>query len=163
MFDMHERRDQQLYEVLRCHRDMTASISLPDVDLPIFGGNPTEYCYFIQAFENLIEAKTSNERRKLFYLVQYTAEEVQELMRGCLTMDPEAGYMEARRLLKEKYGQNYRIATAYVNLGIESATIKSEDGTALQTFSVLLISCRNALNEIGYLNKIENPDSTIDT
>jgi len=37
--------------------------------------------------------------------------------------------------------------------------IKAEDGAALQSFSVLLTTCKNTLNEIGYLSKIENPDS----
>lgn len=72
-------------------------------------------------------------------------------------MKPEEGCTEARKLLKEKYGQSYRIATAYVNRVIEATPIKSEDGIALQTFSVLLISCRNTLKETGYLNKINNP------
>ena len=34
-----------------------------------------------------------------------------------------------------------------------------EDGGALQSFSALLTTCKNTLNEIGYLSKIENPDS----
>ena len=76
-------------------------------------------------------------------------------------MKPDEGYTEARKLLKEKYGQDYRIATAYVNRVTEATPIKSEDGIALQTFSVLLISCRNTLKEIGYLNRIENPDCLI--
>jgi hypothetical protein len=41
--------------------------------------------------------------------------EVKDLMQSCLMMKPEEGYTEARRLLKEKYGQNYRIATALMN------------------------------------------------
>ncbi len=136
-------------------------MSLPDVNVPIFDGKATEYCHFVRAFENLIESKTLNERTKLFYLVQYTSGEVKDLMRSYLIMKPEEGYTEARRLLKEKYGQSYRIATAYVDRVTEATPIKSEDGTALQTFSVLLISCRNTFKEIGYLNKIENPDCLI--
>ncbi len=161
MFEMQQKRDDQLHHVLTCHRDMAASMSLPDVNVPIFDGKATEYCHFVRAFENLIESKTLNERTKLFCLVQYTSGEVKDLMRSCLIMKPEEGYTEARRLLKEKYGQSYRIATAYVDRVTEATPIKSEDGTALQTFSVLLISCRNTLKEIGYLNKIENPDCLI--
>ena len=39
--------------------------------------------------------------------------------------------------------------------------IKSEDGVALQKYSVLLASCRNALKEISYLSRVENPDSLV--
>lgn len=35
----------------------------------------------------------------------------------------------------------------------------SEDASALQRFSVMLTSCKNALKEIGYQSKIENLDT----
>jgi hypothetical protein len=73
-------------------------------------------------------------------------------------MQPEEGFSAAKRLLKEKYNQNYKIATVYVNRVTQVAPIKAEDGIALQNFSVLLASYRNTLKEIGYLNKVENPD-----
>ena len=74
-------------------------------------------------------------------------------------MQPEEGYQEARRLLKARYGQNYKIATAYVSRVTNGPPIRHEDGKALQKFSVLLTSCKNTLKEIGCLNKVENPDS----
>jgi hypothetical protein len=37
--------------------------------------------------------------------------------------------------------------------------IKAEDSDALEDFSFLLSSCKNSLEAIGYLNKIENPSS----
>ena len=80
-------------------------------------------------------------------------------MRSCLAMNPNEGYREARRLMKEKYGQNYKIAAAYVDRLTNGPPIRSEDGNALQKFSVQLTSCKNALKDIGYLNKLENPDA----
>ena len=70
--------------------------------------------------------------------------------------DPEEGYLVARKLLKEHYGQNYRIAAAYLQRIMEVPLIRPEDGEALRRFSVLLISCKNTLKEIGYLNKLDN-------
>ena len=65
----------------------------------------------MKAFECLIESRTESSSSRLYYLVQYTGD-VQELMRSCLAMDPEEGYREARKLLKQRYGQSYKIATA---------------------------------------------------
>ena len=76
-------------------------------------------------------------------------------MRSCLSIKPDEGYREARRFLKESFEQGY----AYVDCVTNGPTIKYEDGRALQRFSVLLTSCKNTLREIGFLNKIENPDS----
>ena len=53
--------------------------------------------------------------------------------------------------------KSYKIATSYVERVVNAPQIKAEDGTALQRYSVMLTSCKNALKEIGYLSKIENP------
>jgi DNA-binding ferritin-like protein len=140
MYKIQDSRDQQLQKMFTSHQQMVSSLSLPNVDVPVFSGNPVEYCHFLRSFENLIEAKTTSASSRLFYLVQHTSGEVQQLMRSCLTMSPETGYVEAKRLLKEKYGQNYSIATAYVNQIITASSIKSEDSAALQSFSLLLAS-----------------------
>ena len=74
-------------------------------------------------------------------------------------MDPEEGYKTARTLFRDRYGQWYKIATALIDHVTQTQQIKADDGPALQRYSVLLTSCKNALKEIGYLNKIENPDT----
>ena len=73
-------------------------------------------------------------------------------------MQEDRGYNEARKLLAERYGQPYKIATAYVDRVINGQLIRSEHGPALQKFSILPTSCRNTLKEVGYLNRLENPD-----
>ena len=80
-------------------------------------------------------------------------------MQSCLSMDPKEGYKTARALLKDRYGQSYKIATALIDRVTKTPQIKSDDGPALQRYSVLLTSCKNSLKEIGYLNKNENPDT----
>ena len=55
------------------------ALTLPQPDLPVFDGDPTRYCDFIRAFENLIERKTNSPSARLYYLVQYTAGQVREL------------------------------------------------------------------------------------
>ncbi|CAB3989624.1 Hypothetical predicted protein [Paramuricea clavata] len=55
-------------------------------------------------------------------------------------MHEDKGYTEARKVLKERYGQNYRIAAAHVQRLIEGPPIKNEDGTTLQRFSVVQLT-----------------------
>ena len=81
------------------------------------------------------------------------------MMRSCLAMDPEEGYPEARELLKQRYRQSYKIATAYVDKVTKGPAIKSEDRKGLQNFGTLLTSYRNTLKSIGYSSKMENPES----
>lgn len=118
-----------------------------------------EYWTFSRAFENLIDKKTTSESARLYYLVQYTSGEVQELVKSCLSMSEESGYRTARNLLQKGYGSSYKIASAYVEKLSSGPAIKAEDGEALKRFSIALTGCKNTLTEIGYLNKLENPDT----
>ena len=74
-------------------------------------------------------------------------------------MKPEEGYETARSLLKNRYGQGYKIATAYVERLTKIQPVASECASALQNFSFFFPCCKNALKEIGYQSKIENPDA----
>ena len=115
------------------------------------------YCNFIRSFENLIEVKTESSSTKRYYLVQYTSGDAQDLMRSCLSIQ-----LDDRRLSRSAQtskGKIWQIAFAYVTRVTNGPLIKHEDGKALQKFSILLMSCKNTLREVGYLNKIENPDS----
>ena len=80
-------------------------------------------------------------------------------MQSCSSMGRNRGYSEARRFLKERYGQNYRIAAAQVQQLIDVPVTKLEDSALLQQFSTRLTSCTNTLKELGYRSKLDNPDS----
>lgn len=158
MLDVQERQSRAFQQLFQQQQANIMALTLPQPDLPVFDGDPTRYCDFIRAFENLIERKTSSSSARLYYLVQYTSGQVQELMRSCLSMKEDQGYREARKLLLERYGQPYKIATAFVDRIANTPPIKADDGPGLQRFSILLTSCSNTLKEIGYISKLENPD-----
>ena len=152
-------QNQQFQALIQRQQERTLALTLPQPNVPMFSGNPIDYWSFIRAFENLIEKKTTSESARLYYLVQYTTGEVQDLIKSCLTMRDEVGYREARDLLQKRYGSSYRIATAYVDKLTRGPAIKAENGDALRRFSIVLTGCKNTLKEIGYLNKLENPDT----
>ncbi|CAB3997294.1 PREDICTED: uncharacterized protein LOC107342904, partial [Paramuricea clavata] len=157
--EMQDRQSNALQLLIHQQQQGVMTLTLPQPSMSIFSGNPIDYCDFIRSFEHLIESKTTSPSARLYYLIQHTSGSVQELMRSCLSMHEDKGYAEARKLLKERYGQNYRIAAAHVQRLIEGPPIKNEDGTALQQFSVQLTSCTNTLEKIGYLDKLNNSDN----
>ena len=154
-----ERQNSAFQRLIEQQQQNMLALTLPQPDLPVFDGDPTRYHDFIRAFENLIERKTNSSSARLYYLVQYTSGQVKELVSSCLSMQDARGYDEARRLLLERYGQPYKIATAFVERLTKGPQIKAEDGPGLQRLSILLTSCKNTLTAIGYLNKLENPES----
>ena len=133
--------------------------TLPRRHVPVFDGNPLEYCTFIRAFETVIEAKEPDYAGRLYYLEQHTSGRPQEIVRSCLYMVPKEGYEKAKGLLERRFGQKHKIAMACLDQVTNGPRIKGEDAESLEGFSILLSSCTNTLRSIGYSNKIESPDN----
>ncbi len=154
-----EGKEESIQQLLLQQQQAIMALTLPQPDVPVFKGDPIEYCDFMRAFENLIEKRTQSASQRLFYLLQYTSGQAQDLVRSCLVMKEKEGYDHARQLLADRYGHGYKIATAHIDRLTNGPTIRADDGTSLQRFSILLTSCMNTLKEIGYLNRLENPDA----
>ena len=72
-------------------------------------------------------------------------------------MEPEKGYEHAKKLLKKKYGDEYKIGMAYIEQAMSWLAIKSEDSSALDSFSVFLTGCRNTMEDIDYMKEMDHP------
>ena len=96
LMETQDRHNQALMQLV-CHQQQsTAALTLLQPSMQVFNGDPIDYCDFIHAFEHLVEQKTTSSSSRLYYLVQYTCDPAQELMRSCLSMREE-GYVKARR------------------------------------------------------------------
>lgn len=69
--------DKNASEVLDIERlqQQTLALTLPQPEVPVFSGDPTEDSDFIRPLE-------SDPSMKLYYLVQYTPSDVRQLMHG---------------------------------------------------------------------------------
>ena len=59
--------------------------------------------------------------------------------------------------LRRKYGDDYRIASAYETRALDWPSTKVEDCVALNCFSVFLASCRNAFAGSQYISTSDQP------
>ena len=75
-----QQQNHQVQQLLKQQELHTLALTLPQSEVPTFTGDPIEYCNFIRTFENMMEAKTTSYSARLYYLVQYTEGDVQELM-----------------------------------------------------------------------------------
>ena len=121
---------------------------LPSITLTKFTGDPTDYSTFIRSFESQIEAKLRSNDVRLRYLEQYLEGQPKELIKGCLYLDANHGYPEAKRLLKEKYGDMYKISNAYVKKVTDWPAIKPGDDVALNRYSTFLTQCLSAMGSL---------------
>ena len=132
---------------------------LPRRQVPIFDGNPLSYYTLMRAFETVIESNESDSCGRLYYLEQHMSGRAREIVRSCMYLNPEEGYIKAKKLLEVRFGQRNNIAIAYVDQLTYGPYIKAEDTESLEGLSILLLSCTNTLKAMGYLNKIEGPDN----
>lgn len=70
---------------------------------------------------------------------------------------PCKGYKEAKRLLHKHYGDELRIASAYVEKALKWPQVKADDGKALNAYAMFLIGCRNSMEDIEFLEEMDNP------
>nr|XP_049612597.1 uncharacterized protein LOC125990036 isoform X1 [Syngnathus scovelli] len=154
----------RIYEVMHHQNLITEmlvkqqSLSLlPKRDIPVFSGDPLKYKSFLRAFDNAIDNKTQNENDKLFFLEQYTRGEPQDLVRSCEHMTPEKGYREARQLLHKQYGDNLKITMAYIEKALKWPQIKTDEVKSLNAYSLFLIGCRNTMQDVDYMEEMDNP------
>lgn len=117
--------------------------ALPKREIPVFDGDPLKYHTFIKAFENGVERNTTNNCDHLYFLEQYTKGHAKELVRNCQHINPERGYAKAKTLLKEQFGNEQKITSAYMDKALSWPPIKAEDVKALQDYSLFLRGCCN--------------------
>lgn len=156
--------DRYLFKVMQRQNEITELLvkqqslsQLPQRDVPIFSGDPLAYISFIRAFEHAIENKTNNPQDRLYYLEQFTIGEPQALVRSCEHMSPAKGYKEAKRLLLHHYGNELKIATAYLEKALQWPQIKAEDSKGMKTYALFLIGCRNTMADVEFMNEMNNP------
>lgn len=70
----------------------------------MFDGDFVNYYNFVQLFMNFIEIEIVDSKMCLYYFVQYICGDVYDLMKSCLVMELEGGYIEVCCFFKERYG-----------------------------------------------------------
>lgn len=128
--------------------------SLPPREIPYFDGDPFRFHEFMRSFEEVVEKKADSPGDCLHFLEQYTRGQPKELVRSCQHMIPSQGYLRAKALLKENFGNEVKIAASYMEKALSWKVIRSEDAKALQEYGLFLRSCCNAMQDINYMNEL---------
>ena len=93
------------------------------------------------------------------YLLQYTSGVAKDTIKCCLVMDSSLGYQMARKLLEERFGHPFTIASKYVTKLKDGPPLKPSDRAGLLAFADQLKDCEHTLESIGYLDEIKSADN----
>ena len=77
---------------------------------------------FMRVFDDNVERVISDPSSKLARLVQLCTGEAGRVIRGCTLMRPERGYVRARQLLKNRYGDEFVIAELWGQCLLNTST-----------------------------------------
>ena len=109
------------------------------------------------AFDARLQSSVTNSTDRLYYLDQHLIGEPKELISGCLHIEPDEGYKEARRLLQKEYGDSHKVSPAYMKKLTEWPFLKYDDWPALKSFYIFLSKCNFAMKIISHLAVLNHP------
>ena len=104
--------DSESLSVMDAQLQMLDMLSLPKLDLPEFKGDSLQYGSFMNAFDSCVDKTRVDDGAKLSRLLQFCKGKAAEVLKPCHEMKPEIGYKRARQLLKERFGNEWRISQA---------------------------------------------------
>lgn len=72
-------------------------------------------------------------------------------------MPADKGFAVAKKLLKEHFGNEFKITEAYMEKVTGWPSIKAEDPKALKAYGLFLRECSNAMDDLQYLEELNMP------
>ena len=112
----------------------------------------------VRGLDTIVERRTDSSSQRLYYLGRYTKGEGKESISGLFALDSEDAYLEARKILSDRFGNPYLVANAYKKKIKEWPNVPPNDGISLRKFSDLLVHCQAAMTEIHYLQALNDPE-----
>ena len=125
-------------------------LQAPKVDLRTFKGDPMQYHIFMRAFDDNVERVISDPSSKLARLMQLCAGEAARVIQGCTLMRPERGYVRARQLLKDRYGDEFLIAELW-----GQRLLSTSNRMPLREFADELRAGYESLDALGALDELQ--------
>ncbi|XP_038066468.1 uncharacterized protein LOC119736528 [Patiria miniata] len=140
-------------------REMIDTLLLPKCELVKFNGDPLEYWIFISSFDAAVGNTSVGASAKLNRLFQYCCGEALAVIRCCAVMQPDEGYTKARALLRERFGNDYRISETWVSKLTEGPRILPGDCRGIQKLADDLRSCTLTLTAMKKLGEVDTKRS----
>ncbi|XP_046561900.1 uncharacterized protein LOC124270882 [Haliotis rubra] len=153
-------RKQQLTQppVSESSKEILNMIHLPRADLIKFDGDPLKYWIFVRSFDNSIGSTSISDTAKLTRLLQYCSGKALSVIECCAVMNQDYGYKEARRILQERFGNQFVISRAWIQRVTERPVLRNGDNAALRQYADSVKSCIVTLSAMGRLTEVDNQD-----
>ena len=141
--------------------DLINALRLPSTQLIPFDGDPLKFWSFVRSFENSVENCTSDNAARLTRLITYCTGKARKAIECCAVMGPSEGFPRAKAILKQRFGNNYLIAEAWIKRVTTGKPIGPTDKERLQDFADELSSCIETLTVLNYSSELNNQSNML--
>ena len=138
------------------HRQLLDAINLPRSTMMVFDGDPMNYWTFTNAFDSCVDSCSVSDGVKLNRLFEYCTGKAAKVIKPCALMHPTEGYHRARILLHERFGNDFKIAEAWIRKVTEGSVIRPNNGADLQDLADDVRSCAETFGAMGRLEEIDS-------
>ena len=149
-----QKLQQENTEIQRQQLQLLKKMTLPIPKPPVFSGNILEYPKWSSAFDTLIEEDAVKPSHRLYYLGKYTTGKAQTMINGLLGLQTEDAYLRARNILKDRFGDPFKVYEAY-RQKLWAWPVCST-ATELQEFSDFLVMTEETMKTVKYLKEFDN-------
>ena len=132
------------------------AMCLPKTSIKPFDGDPLNFASFMQAFDSIVDGTSVDDSVKLNCLFEYCTGKALKVIQACALMNPAVGYVRARKLLIERFGNAYQISEAWIQKVTEGPSIKPNSKEALQNFTDDIRCCVETLRALNMLSEIDS-------
>ncbi len=130
-------------------------INLPKPQLQGFDGNPLDFHLFMNTFRACIDNTSISDASKLNRLFDLCKGKPLNVIKPCALMRPEEGYERAKRLLHERFGNDFVIADTWVKKLTNGPAVKGGSSEMLQDFADDARGCIETLRSMGRVDEID--------
>ena len=125
--------------------EMLNYMQAPEVEIDRFDGDPLEFLYFINNFQQAVETKIRDERGRLRRLLKFLSGEPKELIKSCVYLPSDRCYTTAKGLLEKNYGNPHQILSAFRNQSREWPKLKPNDSLQYKQFHSFLVKFKSTM------------------
>ena len=115
----------------------------------------------MRSFENTVDRQSIDANAKLTRLLQYCTGKARKVIQCCSVIEPELGYIKAKSLLKERFGNDYVIVESWIEKISGGANLKGTDRVGIQDFSDDLQNYFETLSAMDKISEISNQRSLV--
>ena len=129
-------------------------MKVPRVEIQSFNGAAASYMTFVAVFDEVVGNVNISGQAKLTRLLQFTTGTARDAIDCCALIGGDQGYDEARRIIRERFGNPYIITTALIDKLKQQKEVRTP--SALRTLADELNSAKIVLKSLNMYSELDN-------